>query len=253
MTISLITATYNSGATIEDTLKSVLSQTYKDIDYWVVDGDSKDSTMDIVRDYEPRFNGRLHWISEKDRGIYDAMNKGIMNCKGDVVGIINSDDFFTSDSVLERVAKEFETESDIDAVYGDIHFIKDGAPDKVVRYYSSKPFRPMWLRFGFMPAHPSFYARKSVFERCGLYSLDYKIASDYDMMVRLFHKYRIKAKYMALDFVTMRTGGASTKNVRSRVQLIKEDVQACRVYGMYTNRFFISLKYMYKIFEWKLF
>lgn len=253
MTISLITATYNSGATIEDTLKSVLSQTYKNIDYWVVDGDSKDNTMDIVRQYEPLFGGRLHWISEKDRGIYDAMNKGIANCTGDVVGIINSDDFFTSDAVLERVAREFDSEAGIDAVYGDIHFIKNGAPDKVVRYYSSKPFRPMWLRFGFMPAHPSFYARREVFERCGLYSLDYKIASDYDMMVRLFHKYRIKAKYLDLDFVTMRTGGASTKNVRSRVQLVKEDVQACRAYGMYTNRFFISMKYLYKIFEWKLF
>ncbi len=253
MTISLITATYNSGATIEDTLKSVLSQTYKDIDYWVVDGGSKDNTMDIVRSYEPRFNGRLHWISEKDRGIYDAMNKGIRNCTGDVVGIINSDDFFTSDGVLERVAHELGNDSGIDAVYGDIHFIHDGAPDKIVRYYSSKPFRPMWLRFGFMPAHPSFYARREVFEKCGLYSLDYKIASDYDMMVRLFHKYHIKTRYLALDFVTMRTGGASTKDVSSRVLIVNEDVKACRAYGLYTNRFFISLKYLYKIFEWKLF
>lgn len=249
MTISLITATYNSGKTVEDTLRSVLAQTYKEIDYWVVDGGSKDDTMDIVRKYEPRFCGRLHWISEPDRGIYDAMNKGISHSTGDVVGILNSDDHFTSNDVLERVAAEMQADNTLDAVYGDIHFIKDGAPDRIVRYYSSKPFRPFWLRFGFMPAHPSFYARREVFEKHGLYSLDYKIAADYDMMVRLFLKHRIKAKYMPMDFVTMLMGGLSTKGVRSRMVLVSEDVKACRTYGFYTNRFMISLKFLYKIFE----
>ena len=249
MTKSLITATYNSGKTVEDTLRSVLAQTYKEIDYWVVDGGSKDDTMDIVRKYEPLFGGRLHWISEPDRGIYDAMNKGISHSTGDVVGILNSDDHFTSNDVLERVAAEMQADNTLDAVYGDIHFIKDGAPDRIVRYYSSKPFRPFWLRFGFMPAHPSFYARREVFEKHGLYSLDYKIAADYDMMVRLFLKHRIKAKYMPMDFVTMLMGGLSTKGVRSRVVLVSEDVKACLTYGFYTNRFMISLKFLYKIFE----
>ena len=156
MTISLITATYNSGKTVEDTLRSVLAQTYKEIDYWVVDGGSKDDTMDIVRKYEPLFGGRLHWISEPDRGIYDAMNKGISHSTGDVVGILNSDDFFTSNDVLERVAAEMQADNTLDAVFVYIYFIKDGAPERIVRYYSSKPFRPFWLRFGFMPAHPSF-------------------------------------------------------------------------------------------------
>lgn len=252
MTISLITATYNSGKTVEETLRSVLAQTYKEIDYLVVDGGSKDDTMDIVRKYEPLFGGRLHWISESDRGIYDAMNKGISNSTGDVVGILNSDDYFTSNDVLERVAAEMQADNTLDAVYGDIHFIKDGAPDRIVRYYSSKPFRPFWLRFGFMPAHPSFYARREVFEKHGLYSLDYKIAADYDMMVRLFLKHRIKAKYMPMDFVTMLMGGLSTKGVRSRMVLVSEDVKACRTYGFYTNRFMISLKFLYKIFEWRL-
>lgn len=252
MTISLITATYNSGKTVEDTLRSVLAQTYKEIDYWVVDGGSKDDTMDIVRKYEPLFGGRLHWISEPDRGIYDAMNKGISHSTGDVVGILNSDDHFTSNDVLERVAAEMQADNTLDAVYGDIHFIKDGAPDHIVRYYSSKPFRPFWLRFGFMPAHPSFYARREVFEKHGLYSLDYKIAADYDMMVRLFLKHRIKAKYMPMDFVTMLMGGLSTKGVRSRVVLVSEDVKASRTYGFYTNRFMIGLKFLYKIFECRL-
>lgn len=137
MTISLITATYNSGSTIEGTLKSVLAQTYNDIDYWIIDGGSKDNTMEIVRRYEPQFDGRLHWISEKDGGIYDAMNKGISNSTGDVVGILNSDDYFTADNVLERVATEMKAHTSLDAIYGDIHFIKDGFPNRVVRYYSS--------------------------------------------------------------------------------------------------------------------
>lgn len=252
MKISIITATYNSAGTIKDTLESVLAQSHKDIDYWIIDGGSKDATIDIVRSYEPSFGGRLHWISEKDRGIYDAMNKGLLRCTGDVVGILNSDDFFTSSDILERVASAMETDSQLDAVYGDIHFIHDDAPEKVVRYYSSKRFAPRWLRFGFMPAHPSFYARRQVFEKFGVYSLDYKIAADYDMMVRLFVRHKIKACYLPLDFVTMRTGGASTKNLRSRMVLVKEDIKACRKYGVYTNSLFICMKFLYKIFELKL-
>lgn len=233
-------------------MKSVLTQSYKDIEYIVVDGKSSDGTMDVVKRYEPLFGGRMRWVSEKDGGIYDAMNKGFRMATGDVVGILNSDDYYTSDDVLERMASAFDDAS-LDAVYGDIHFIRDGEPDKCVRYYSSKRFHPRWLRFGFMPAHPSFYARRQVFEKAGLYKTDYKIGSDYEMMVRLFRKEKIKAKYLKMDFVTMRTGGTSTRNVSSRMQLIKDDVRACRENGIYTNRFMICLKYFYKIFEFKLF
>lgn len=248
MKISIITATYNSASTVADTFESVLRQTYNDIDYWVIDGGSTDRTLDIIKEYEPKFGGRMHYVSERDRGIYDAMNKGLARSSGDVVGILNSDDYFTDEKVLEDLAMTF-AKNDVDAVYGDIHFIKDGFPDKVVRYYSSAMFRPFWLRFGFMPAHPSFYAKREVFEKYGKYSLDYKIASDYDMMVRLFYKHRISYKYIKRDFVTMRTGGVSTKNIRNRLLITKEDVRACRAYGLYTNKLFISLKYLYKIFE----
>lgn len=248
MTVSIITATYNSAATIADTMSSVLAQTYHDIEYWVVDGASTDETMTIVKSFEDKFQGRLHYISEPDRGIYDAMNKGIERCTGDVVGILNSDDYFTDNQVLENVAKALE-KNNLDAVYGDIHFIHDGEPDKTVRYYSSAMFRPFWLRFGFMPAHPSFYVRRDIYMKHGLYSLDYKIAADYEMMVRLFHTHRIRAKYMKMDFVTMRTGGASTKSIRNRMLITQEDVRACRSNGLYTNIFLISLKYLYKVFE----
>ena len=250
MKVSIITVAKNSERTIEDTMKSVLGQTYADIEYIIVDGCSTDKTLDIVRSYEQAFNGRMKCVSEQDNGIYDAMNKGIRIATGDVVGILNSDDYFTSNDVIERMAKLFEDKR-TDAVYGDIHFIHDGEPDKCVRYYSSKLFRPMWLRFGMMPAHPSFYCRREIFHKAGLYKTDYKIGSDFEMMVRLFMIHHIRAKYLPMDFVTMRTGGASTKNVRSRLQLVKDDVRGCRENGVYSNVVMCSVKYLYKIFEFR--
>lgn len=250
MKVSIITATYNSAATLEDTIKSVLQQTYSNIEYIIIDGASKDNTLDIVKQYEPQFGERLKWLSENDSGIYDAMNKGIKMATGEIVGILNSDDYFTSPDVIERMVATFDDQS-LDAVYGDIHFIRDEKPEKCVRYYSSKRFRPFWLRFGFMPAHPSFYCRKEVFEKAGLYKTDYKIGSDYEMMVRLFMVHKIRAKYLPIDFVTMRTGGASTRNVKSRLQLIKDDVRGCRENGIYTNPLMISMKFLYKVFEFK--
>lgn len=249
--ISIITATFNSAKTLNDTIQSVLRQTNKDFEYLIIDGGSTDETIDIVKSYESEFSGRLKWVSEKDQGIYDAMNKGIKMASGDVVGILNSDDYFTSDDILQTVDNAFKSH-EIDAIYGDIHFIRDGNPQKCVRYYSSRMFRPFWLRFGFMPAHPSFYCKREVFEKAGLYSLDYKIGADYEMMVRLFKRHKIKSLYVNKDFVTMRTGGASNNNVRSRLTLIEEDVKACRVNGIYTNRFFIMLKFLYKIFEFRI-
>ena len=250
--ISIITATYNSAETLNDTIKSVLCQTNKDFEYIIVDGGSTDETIDIVKSYESEFSGKLKWVSEKDKGIYDAMNKGIKMASGDIIGILNSDDYYTSDDILQTIADAFKCQN-VDAIYGDIHFIKDGVPDKCVRYYSSRLFSPFWLRFGFMPAHPSFYCKRDVFDKSGLYRLDYKIGSDYEMMVRLFRKHKISSRYVPKDFVTMRTGGASNSNLQSRLTLIKEDVKACRDNGIYTNELFICLKFLYKIFEFRVF
>lgn len=250
--ISIITATYNSANTINDTIQSVLRQTNKDFEYLIIDGGSTDETIDIVKSYESEFSGRLKWVSEKDKGIYDAMNKGIKMASGDIIGILNSDDYYTSDDILQTIADAFKCQN-VDAIYGDIHFIKDGVPDKCVRYYSSRLFSPFWLRFGFMPAHPSFYCKRDVFDKSGLYRLNYKIGSDYEMMVRLFRKHKISSRYVPKDFVTMRTGGASNSNLQSRLTLIKEDVKACRDNGIYTNELFICLKFLYKIFEFRVF
>lgn len=248
MKVSIVTASFNSANTIRDTTDSVLRQTYHDIEYIVKDGGSTDGTVDILKEYEPKFCGRMKWITEKDKGIYDGMNKGILMSTGDVVGTLNSDDFFTDEHVIENMVKAME-EKKVDAVYGDIHFVKNSDLKTNIRYYSSKHFRPFWLRFGFMPAHPSFYLKRDVYEKAGLYKTDYKIGSDFEMMVRLFHKYRISYHYLPQDFVTMRSGGASTRNINCRITLLKEDVKACRENGIYTNRLIIASKYLYKVTE----
>lgn len=251
MKISIITASYNSVSTLANAMESVLHQTYTDWEYIIVDGGSTDGTVDLIKKYEPRFGGKLKWTSEPDHGIYDAMNKGISRATGDVVGILNSDDYYTSEDVLSVIASAL-SDNRLDAVYGDIHFIHDGKPNKVVRYYSSRHFRPFWLRFGFMPAHPSFYVRRSVYEKAGLYNTDYKIGSDFEMMVRLFRHYHIRAKYIPMDFVTMLMGGASTAGFSSHLLLAKEDVRACKLNGIYSNQWMMYMKYLYKLFEFRI-
>lgn len=248
MRISVITATYNSGRTIGDTLESVLRQTYSDVELIVVDGASRDDTMDVVRRYEPRFGGRLRWTSEPDRGIYDAMNKGIARATGDVIGILNSDDFYTSDTVLKRVA-EAMAGGDVDAVYGDIHYVRDGDLHRCVRYYSSRPFRRWMMRLGFMPAHPSFYCRREVYERCGTFDTTYRVAADFENLLRLIYVNRIKTRYLPVDFVTMRTGGASTSGLSSHRQIMRDHLRALRSNGVWSCTPLLGLRYIYKIWE----
>ena len=248
MRISVITATYNSGRTIGDTLESVLRQTYSDVELIVVDGASRDDTMDVVRRYEPRFGGRMHWTSEPDRGIYDAMNKGIARATGDVIGILNSDDFYTSDTVLERVA-EAMAGGDVDAVYGDIHYVRDGDLRRCVRYYSSRPFRRWMMRLGFMPAHPSFYCRREVYERCGTFDTTYRVAADFENLLRLIYVNRIRTRYLPVDFVTMRTGGASTSGLSSHRQIMRDHLRALRSNGVWSCTPLLGLRYIYKIWE----
>ncbi len=250
MKVTIITVSYNSVASIADTILSVLNQTYKQIEYIIVDGKSTDGTMQVVKQFEIAFRGRLHYCSEPDRGIYDAMNKGLGMATGDVVGFLNSDDYFTSKDVVSRLVAAFSSD-DIDAVYGDVHFIHADKPEKTVRYYSSKHFSPFWLRFGFMPAHPSFYLKRKVYERVGGYCLDYKIGADFEMMVRLFHLHHISYRYLSIDCVTMRLGGASTKGYASHKTLLVEDVRACREHGLYTNVWLVALKFLYKLLEFR--
>ncbi len=254
--ISVITATWNSGATIEDTLKSVLQQTYGNIEHVIVDGGSRDETLDIVKRYAEEYRKRglvLKWLSEPDNGIYDAMNKGIRLASGDVVGLLNSDDFFTVPTVLQRVAEVFrkdERNNDVvDAVYGDVHYVKPENLRKCVRYYSSKGFLRSRMRMGFMPAHPSFYCRREIYNRYGLFDTQFKIAADFELLLRLIYIHRIKTRYLEMDFVTMRTGGASSSGLASHRKIYAEHRLAYRKNGVYSNCFLEACRYLYKIAE----
>lgn len=248
MKISLVTVTFNSAQTLRYTIQSVLFQSYSDIEYIIVDGRSKDDTLDLIKEYEPQFNGRMCWISEKDNGIYDAMNKGIRMATGDIVGIINSDDFYHRRDTIMRVSEAFKN-SDVQAVYGDVRFVNPQNLDKTVRYYSSKRFTPEMFRFGFMPAHPTFFTYRKYFEEFGYYKTAYKIAADYELLIRFLYVHQLKSKYLPFDFMKMRTGGTSTASIKSNILLNKEIVRACKENGIWTCMPLLFLKYLVKVFE----
>lgn len=265
MKISIITATYNSAATVSDTLESVLRQNYKNYELIIKDGGSKDDTLEICRSYEHAFDGRMKIISCPDKGLYDAMNQGIKAATGDVVGILNSDDFYTSFDVLMAIARQFERTPEIDAVYGDIHYVDWDDTTRLKRYYSSRLFRPGWMRLGFMPAHPSFYCRKSVYENfrlnvssidgwkgetdCAYFNTTYKIAADFECLLRMLYCGKIKTAYIWKDFVTMRHGGASSSGSTAHKQINRDHLRALKENGIYSNIAILSLRYIYKIGE----
>ena len=243
MKISIITATYNSASTIAGCIASVNTQTYKGIEHIIIDGASKDNTLEIINSMPNRV---AQIISEPDQGIYDAMNKGILLASGDVIGILNSDDFFSANDVIERIVAAFQT-NPIDGVYGDVCFVQPTDLKKVVRYYSAALFRPVLLRFGFMPPHPSFYVRSRKYQELGLYKIDYKIAADYELLIRYLMLNKLKTRYLDFCVVTMRTGGDSTRNWKSNWILNKEIVRGCHENGIYTNMLILSAKYLVKI------
>lgn len=249
MKISIITVSFNSGKTVRDTIESVLSQSYQDYEYLIIDGGSKDDTINIVKEYLPRFDGRMKYVSELDRGLYDAINKGIHMATGDIVGIINSDDFYHRNDIFKIIDSAFETDSNIQAVYGDVRFVNPDNLEKTVRYYSSASFKPSKFRWGWMPAHPSFFTYKVNFEKYGYYKIEYHIAADYELLIRFLYTHHLSAKYIPIDFMKMRTGGVSTSGIKSNVLLNREIVKACRENGIYTNMLMLFLKYFVKIFE----
>ncbi|RZK40534.1 MAG: glycosyltransferase [Pedobacter sp.] len=243
MKVSLISVTYNSEKYIRSCIESVIAQSYKDVEYIIVDGASTDSTIQIVESYGAAIN---HIISEPDKGIYDAINKGIKVASGDVIGILNSDDFLSNQHVLKQIADEFIKNKNLDAIYADVAFVERTNGEKVLRYYSSQKFRPWMFRFGFQPAHPTFYAKKSVFEKFGLYRIDMKIAGDFELLARFISRNKIRVKYIKQQFVNMRIGGVSTSGLKSVVLLNSEIINALKINKIYTNKVFVYSKYLFK-------
>ncbi|WP_438495335.1 glycosyltransferase family 2 protein [Paenibacillus sp. IHBB 3054] len=218
MKVSLITVSYNSEKTIKDTISSVLFQSYKNIEYIIIDGNSKDGTVNIVKEYEPQFNGRLKWISETDKGLYDAMNKGIKLASGDIIGIINSDDMYTDEYVIEKVVKKMNIDN-AEILYANLQFVDEYNTEKIVRKWI-----PGYGSFnlGWNPPHPTTFVRKNIYEHIGLYKSEYKISSDYDFLFRSIQANKVRTSYLNEFIVNMRMGGASTSGIKSTIQGSKE-------------------------------
>ena len=238
--ISIITVVYDAATTIDDCLRSVVSQSYP-CEHIVIDGGSTDGTQQRIANY-PHL---ATVISEKDHGIYDAMNKGIQLASGDIVGILNSDDFYCHDSVLALIARVFAS-SRIDALFADLVYVKPDNLDKIVRYYSGADFTLAKFASGCMPPHPTFFVRRECYERYGLFKVDYRIAADFELMARFMVQHRINCHYLPEVIIKMRTGGVSTRSLKSNIILNQEILRACNENGITTNLLKIYSKYLYK-------
>jgi glycosyltransferase involved in cell wall biosynthesis len=249
--ISVVTVSYNSEKTIRDTLGSVYNQTYDKVEYLIIDGKSTDKTIKIIKEYESKFessNTDFKWISEKDNGIYDAINKGIEMATGDVVGILNSDDYYADRSVLEDIAATF-VEKGCECLYANLKFI-DPVTKKVTRDWKSKPFKKGLFERSWTPAHPTFYCKKSIYDKYGLYRTDFKIAADVELMYRFLEKNNVSSYYLDRYFVTMRQGGVSSSGLKSTFIITKEMIKAFKDNGNHLN----IVKYLFfKGFKFKEF
>ncbi len=228
MKVSIITATYNSEAAIETALRSVSAQDYQNLELVVIDGKSKDNTVAVVKE---KYNRPSVIISESDKGIYDALNKGILTATGDIIGFVHSDDFLASPEVISGIVEAF-SKYEVDGVYGDLQYVHKEDTSKVIRYWKSEVFEPPLLKGGWMPAHPTLFLRKEVYEKHGLFNLDYKIAADYDLMLRIFQDPVLKFKYLPRVITRMRVGGASNRSLKNIKLKSFEDLKALRSNGI---------------------
>lgn len=243
--ISIVTVCLNSARTLTDTIQSVQSQSYPFIEHIIIDGGSTDGTIEVL----DRFRDRIAvLISEPDGGMYDAMNKGIRLASGSIVGILNADDQYTNRDVIANVAKEFSRKN-IDALFADLVVVKRENTDQTLRYYRSGVCDASRFAFGWMPAHPTFFARRTCYERHGLYRTDYRMAADYELLVRFLARERISYSYLQRVIVKMRYGGMSNRGIKGKWSVNREIVRACRENGVETNLFKVWLKYPFKLLE----
>ena len=240
--VSIITASFNSAATIEETMRSVEEQDYPQIEHIVVDGLSQDNTLNIVQ----RFSHTSHTISEKDDGIYHAMNKGILAATGDIIGILNSDDIYAHEQVISKVVRVFEDPL-IQACYADLQFIHEKNSSQVTRTWKSGNYKVGSFYWGWMPPHPTFFVRKSVYDKVGLFDTRLQSAADYEMMLRILEKHRMRASYIPQVIVKMRSGGMSNASVKNRLLANREDREAWRINGLKPYFFTLYLKPLRKI------
>ncbi|MDB2531611.1 glycosyltransferase [Alphaproteobacteria bacterium] len=239
MKISIITVTYNCASVVEKCLASIAEQSYTDVEHIVVDGASRDGTLDILNIHRSHFAVLL---SEPDTGIYDAMNKGLALASGDIVGFLNADDFYAHDRTLESIVQCFTDDDLLDACYSDLIYVDKSDISQIVRYWQSNSFVASSFSRGWCPPHPTFFVRRSVYERFGGFDLTYRIAADIELMMRFLEVKKINVKYTPEVWVTMRTGGASNKNWLNICVQNQEVLRALKRHGLSANplHFFIS-------------
>lgn len=244
MKVSIITITYNSEKTLEDTLKSVVSQDYPDLEYLIIDGKSKDSTLTIVDKYKDRI---AKVVSEKDKGLYDALNKGIKYATGDVIGMLHSDDLYANEKVISKVAAKFIEDPSVEGVYADLVFVNRNDVNKPMRVWESGEYEEGAFLKGWMPPHPTFFVRKEVYEKFGGFNTELKLSADYELMLRLIHKSKIKMAYLNETIVKMRMGGVSNVSFFVKLKANIEDKLAWKMNGMKPNVMTTILKPLRKI------
>lgn len=246
MKFSIITATYNRADTIRDTIESILAQTYEDWEHIIVDGASKDNSLEIISDYQDKYNGRLKLISEKDKGIYDAMNKGIALATGDYIGFLNSDDFFFDSHVLEKVANAL-TQQSTDCIFGGTVVVDPIDTDKVVWVSKGSPYPPKGFSSGWHPSHPTFYTKKSCYDSFGSFDLDFGTASDLEIMLRFIEGRHISTQYLPIFFNKMRFGGASNKSFEAILNSNNQVLKAFDKNGLKRPKFYLWKKMWPKV------
>lgn len=222
MKVSIITVVYQGERFIESAIKSVLDQDYPDIEYIVIDGDSGDRTMELIESFGTKINTV---VSEPDKGIYDAMNKGISLATGDIIGILNSDDFYRSDTIISKVVDRMISEK-VDSVYGDLVYVDPEVTDKVRRYWKSGDFKSQRFLYGWMPPHPTFFIKRSVYLKYGFYNLGLRSAADYEFMLRVLFKHKVSCSHIPEVLTVMREGGISNASIRNRLKGNSEDARA---------------------------
>lgn len=245
MKFSLITVTFNSSATLRDTIQSVLLQTYPNIEYIIIDGLSKDNTIDIIKEYESSFQGRLKWISEADAGLYDAMNKGFRMAMGDIIGIINSDDLLAEPTAIDKVVKTFRENQEVDAVYADLYYVANNDTSKIIRHWISSKQRT--FKYGWHPAHPTFYVKREIYQKYGLFDLDFKFAADFELMLRFIEKEHIRLFYLPEPLVRMRLGGTTSKNFTNIKKGNIECIKAFKKNGIKVSCFYPLFRLLPKL------
>ncbi|MBI3502057.1 MAG: glycosyltransferase [Bacteroidetes bacterium] len=243
MKVSIITVCKNSESAIESAIESVLNQDYKDVEYIIIDGKSSDSTISIIEKYKNRIS---KFISEKDEGMYFALNKGIQLASGDVVGLLHSDDFYPHEKIISRVVKEFE-EKKVDSIYGDMQYVQKENTEKVFRHWKSKPFDAKNFLKGWMPPHPAFFVKRICYEKFGMFNTQFSISADYELMLRFLYKHKISSSYIPEVLVKMRTGGISNVNLKSRIKANREDKLAWTINNLKPNSFTLILKPLSKL------